>query len=81
MIDGAREAIGLLADPLDQEVLLVASEDDAYSADTVKQLADESEDRAQLLLFDTAGHGTRMLSREPQLRDRLIEFLQQAFEA
>jgi len=56
-------------------ILLVASEDDPYSADTVAALDEAVEGESELLVYATAGHGTNMLSAEPELTPRLVEWL------
>ncbi|KKR10407.1 MAG: hypothetical protein UT37_C0002G0016 [Parcubacteria group bacterium GW2011_GWA2_39_18] len=60
-------------------IFLVASEDDSYSAQTVKKIYDVSpalkNDKA-LILYKKAGHGTNMFGQEfPDLSERLVEWL------
>jgi pimeloyl-ACP methyl ester carboxylesterase len=57
----------------DRPVLLVASEDDAYSADTVKQLAPKLLG-GKSKLFTDAGHGNAMFS-DPTLETTLMDWL------
>ena len=65
-------------DPLaiygDRPLLLIASEDDAYSADSVRALA-EAVDGATVQLYDYAGHGTNMFAAEPELTALIIGWL------
>jgi pimeloyl-ACP methyl ester carboxylesterase len=55
-------------------VYLVASQDDAYSYNSAGSLARLSIS-AETLYFDTAGHGTAMLGREPALEQTLVDWL------
>lgn len=56
-------------------ILLVASEDDPYSADTVAALDEAAAGASELVVYTTAGHGTNMLSAEPELTPRIVEWL------
>lgn len=60
-----------------QAILLVASDDDAYSFTTVKALFDRSSNfpRREVKLLTQAGHGTTMLERNPGFIDELIMWL------
>ena len=58
----------------DRPLLLVASEDDAYSADSVRALA-EAAGGATLHIFERAGHGTNMFAVEPELADLIVSWL------
>jgi hypothetical protein len=59
----------------DRPSFLAASEEDAYSAETVRALAASALGEAELVVYSGAGHGTDMLEREPDLTTRLIGFL------
>jgi pimeloyl-ACP methyl ester carboxylesterase len=59
----------------DRPILLVASEDDAYSADSIRQLANLATGTAVLQLYENAGHGTAMFAAAPDLSDLIIEWL------
>ncbi len=59
----------------DRPVLLVASEDDSYSAQTVRALDGLAEGDRQLQMYQNAGHGTRMFSAEPGLTDLITGWL------
>lgn len=58
----------------DRPVLLVAGEDDAYSADSVRALA-EAAGGATVHLFENAGHGTDMFAAAPELSGLIIDWL------
>lgn len=58
----------------DRPLLMVASQDDSYAYTTVVKLEERAKD-AEVLLFEKAGSGTKMLSREPELEGTLISWL------
>ena len=58
----------------DRPLLLVASEDDPYSADSVRALA-EVASGATVHIFDAAGHGTNMFAAAPELSGLIIGWL------
>lgn len=58
----------------DRPLLLVASEDDAYAADSVRALA-ESAANARVEVYATAGHGTNMFAAAPELTPLIIGWL------
>ncbi len=62
------------ATTLQKPVLIVASEDDAYSAMSSKKLYDLLPGKKELKLFSTAGHGTYMFSEE-SLKPLILNFL------
>jgi dienelactone hydrolase len=68
-IDGVISSYG------QRPLFLAASENDPYSADTVRQLAEEAGSRATLLVFPAAGHGTDMFGATDQLAPALLGFL------
>jgi len=55
-------------------LLLVASEDDAYSADSVRALA-EAASGATVQMYEDAGHGTNMFAAEPELAALIVGWL------
>jgi pimeloyl-ACP methyl ester carboxylesterase len=59
----------------DRPVLFVASADDSYSAKSVAILEPKAEGQHHTELFQTAGHGTRMLSSEASLEGTLVSWL------
>ena len=62
----------------DRPILIVASEEDGYSADSSRTLF-ESAANAELELYNGAGHGTTMLSNEPRLTDLIVAWLGEVF--
>ena len=58
----------------DRPLLLVASEDDAYSADSVRALA-EPAGAATVQMYEDAGHGTNMFAAVPELGALIIGWL------
>ena len=58
----------------DRPLLLVASEDDAYSAGSARALA-ESAANARVEVYATAGHGTNMFAAAPELAPLIIGWL------
>ncbi len=68
---------GLIEDYGARPIFLAASEDDTYSADTVRQLAQAATGPVELALYPSAGHGTDMLVGAPDLAGRLEAFLAQ----
>lgn len=61
-----------------QAVYYIASDDDRYSADTVRRLFDVTPGGVgkELEVFDEAGHGTAIFEREPQSMDLVVSWLQ-----
>ncbi len=62
----------------DRPILIVASEEDGYSADSSRTLF-ETAVNAELEIFNGAGHGTTMLSNEPFLEELIVNWLTDAF--
>ena len=58
----------------DRPLLMVASQDDSYAYTTVIKLEERAKD-AEVKLFEKAGNGTKMLSREPELEGMLQSWL------
>ena len=58
----------------ERPLLLVASEDDPYSADSARVLA-EAAGGATVHIFDAAGHGTNMFAAAPELSMLIIDWL------
>lgn len=59
-----------------QRVLLAAGgSDDAYSTETVAELAEVLGDRATVRTFTRAGHGTTMLEREPEFLREVVQWI------
>jgi pimeloyl-ACP methyl ester carboxylesterase len=66
---------GVLTNFGERPIFLVASQDDAYSYDSVKQMAALAP-RAETHYFAAAGHGTDMFE-DPQLKTLLLDWLGQ----
>jgi dienelactone hydrolase len=57
-------------------LLIVASEKDAYAADSSRKLEQLALGEAELIMYQGAGHGTHIFSKEPGLSDLIITWLQ-----
>jgi alpha-beta hydrolase superfamily lysophospholipase len=55
-------------------LLMVASDDDGYAARTVKELQKSSGGVREMILLSHAGHGTAMLTGDPDLGRRLVDW-------
>lgn len=64
----------------DRPIMLVASEKDGYSAETVLTLAQEAEGPAKLVVYPGGAHGTQMFFTQSSLLDTLLEFLRSSLE-
>ena len=58
-------------------ILIVASEEDSYAADSSRTLAELAQGEAVLQLYKGAGHGTNMFGAEPELTQLLLDWLDQ----
>lgn len=59
-----------------QNLLLAASRDDKYSFDSSEQLFEISAAKnKEFIKYEFAGHGTRMFYSEPELKQRILNFL------
>jgi len=58
-------------------ILIVASEEDSYAADSSRTLQEAATGQAELQLYNGAGHGTNMFNREAGLPDLILNWLQQ----
>lgn len=56
-------------------LLIVASDEDSYSAESSRQLSELAGDSAELVMYSQAGHGSAMLQSKPELVDTLIDWL------
>ena len=61
----------------ERPLLIVASEEDGYSAQSSETLSDLALGEAELIILQGAGHGTTMLFRDDKLADTLINWLNQ----
>ena len=59
----------------DRPILLVASEDDSYSADSILRLAELSQREANVQMYTNAGHGTNMFAAASDLPDLIVGWL------
>jgi len=63
-----------------QNLLIVASRDDAYSFESSEKLFEISKaSRKEFIKYEDAGHGTRMFNAEPELKQRILDFLVKNF--
>lgn len=58
-------------------ILIVASEEDTYSADSSRTLAGLTKGESRLEMYNGAGHGTRMFSAQPELSGLILTWLGQ----
>lgn len=59
----------------DRPLLIIASNEDGYAADSSRSLAELARGTAQLTLYDDAGHGTQMFVHEPGLAAEISAWL------
>jgi pimeloyl-ACP methyl ester carboxylesterase len=59
----------------DRPVLFVASSEDSYSAMSAEKLDERAKGQHMLAILDKAGHGTKMLNRDPELEGLLVSWL------
>lgn len=62
--------------PHKERVLLVAAEDDTYSAQTVKELAKVADISQNMKIFESGGHGTTLFETHSELLDDIIAWLE-----
>lgn len=63
-----------------QNLLLVASKDDSYSFESCERLFEISATaKKEFIKYEFAGHGTRMFNSEPELKQRILDFLSKNF--
>ena len=63
-----------------QNLLVTASRDDAYSFESSEKLFEISKaSHKELIKYEDAGHGTRMFDAEPELKQRILDFLAKNF--
>ncbi len=61
----------------DRPIFIVASEEDGYAADSSRTLHEAATGEAELQLYNGAGHGTNMFSKEEGLPDLILNWLHQ----
>ncbi|MFQ5399129.1 MAG: alpha/beta fold hydrolase [Anaerolineae bacterium] len=59
----------------ERPILLVASKEDGYAADSVRTLADLAQGEAELQMYNGAGHGTNMFGPQPDLASLILDWL------
>jgi pimeloyl-ACP methyl ester carboxylesterase len=64
----------------DRPVLIVASQEDTYAADSSVALDKAANGESRLILYDGAGHGTYMFEAEPDLSEKIIGWLDDYLE-
>jgi pimeloyl-ACP methyl ester carboxylesterase len=69
-----------LAEYGDRPVLIVAAEDDRFSARSAMHLEQLAKGQVHFELFTEAGHGTRMLTRAPSLEGQIVSWLVGSFK-
>ncbi len=63
-----------------RNLLIVASRDDAYSFESSEELFEISKaSNKEFIKYEDAGHGTRMFDAEPELKQRILDFLAKNF--
>ena len=63
-----------------QNLLIAASRDDAYAFESSEKLFEISKaPHKEFIKYDNAGHATRMLTAEPELKQRILDFLAKNF--
>ena len=71
---------GLMAAYGDRPAFLAAAEEDPYSAETVRRLAEEAVGPADWIVYPSGGHGTALLASTPDLADRILTFLDERLQ-
>jgi dipeptidyl aminopeptidase/acylaminoacyl peptidase len=61
----------------ERPVLIAASSEDSYAAESSRQLKQMAKGSAELLMFDGAGHGIHMLAAQAGLAEQIIDWLDQ----
>ena len=64
----------------DRPLLIVASEEDSYSANSSRTLLDLASDQAALQMYSGIGHGTNMLRNRDNVQNAILEWLNMAME-
>lgn len=63
-----------------QKLLIIASRDDSYSFESSERLFEISgAAKKEFIKYEDAGHGTRMFNSEPELKQRISDFLSKNF--
>jgi pimeloyl-ACP methyl ester carboxylesterase len=64
----------------DRPVLIVASQEDTYAANSSTALDEYALGESQLIMYQGAGHGTFMLQAEPDLAQKIADWLSRDLE-
>ncbi len=63
-----------------KNLLLVASKDDSYAFESCERLFEISNAaKKEFIKYENAGHGTRMFNSEPELKQKILDFLAKNF--
>lgn len=63
-----------------KNLLFVASKDDSYSFESSERLFEVSNAaKKEFIKYENAGHGTRIFNSEPELKQRILDFLSKNF--
>ena len=68
------EPLTVVDDYNPRPVMLVAAEDDPYSQESVEELAEELTN-SELIIYPDGGHGTQLLTSQPELLETLTDWL------
>jgi alpha-beta hydrolase superfamily lysophospholipase len=71
---------GALSEFGDRPLLILASSEDTYAAESSETLADQAVGEVELEMYQDAGHGTEMIAGEPSLVDKILDWLGQIME-
>jgi dienelactone hydrolase len=66
---------GAMQDFDERPVLIAASKEDSYAAESARQLKQLATGPAELQMFDGAGHGTHMFIAQPELAQEVLDWL------
>ena len=58
-----------------KDILLIASQDDVYSYDSAEMLERILDSESELITYQTGGHGIALLANQPELKNKIINFL------
>lgn len=63
-----------------KNLLIISSRDDGYSFESSQRLFDISAAvKKEFIHYEDAGHGTRMFNSEPELKQKILDFLEKNF--
>jgi dipeptidyl aminopeptidase/acylaminoacyl peptidase len=70
-------SVGAMKDYGERPVLIVASSEDSYAAESSRQLKQMAKGPAELQMFDGAGHGIQMFAAQSDLTQQILDWLAQ----